>query len=316
MSRRSVLSFVSAMTLLLGASTVAMASPFVPELHRQLTNLDMPQLYPSPNPSGTEIVFTGEPGGASDIYMINANGSNLRQLTTGGRSDTPTFTRDGKGILYGYNGLDADWDIWRMKADGTAKVALTSAGPHDAIPNELPDGRIVFHKWYPISVWLMNGDGSGQHAISIVADAAEPRVSPDGRYVVYASQDPAGTPFDVYLYDLQNSVERRLTNESASQGYPSFSPDGNWIVYQSKEDGGDYYNIWVMDTNGGNRQQITFEDVDQRFPQFMPNGNAIIYAAREDGGAYADLWQVPVPEPATLILCTAGAVGVLRRRRQ
>lgn len=302
---------------------------FVTGPHEQLTYQERDEVDPMVNPAGTLITFRGGvfPEEAN-IYILDMASRELTNLNPDqGASQTPAFTRDGNFILYHAGGdpaLGGDpnhGDIWRMNVDGTGQTPVCIInGLSEAMPNELPDGRIVVHTWDPTwSISIMDPDESGLDALTAlpcVSDAAQPRVSLDARYITYHSQSPPGTPYEIYLFDLTTSVEKQLTFEDGvEQGYPSFSPSGNWIVYQSKEDGGLSFDLWVMDLDGGNRQQLTFEDVDQCFPQFLPDGSGIIYSSPEDGGSYYDLWVVPIPEPSIVVLVALGVPGLLLRRK-
>jgi dipeptidyl aminopeptidase/acylaminoacyl peptidase len=92
----------------------------------QLTHAgDCSDIHPRWSPDGKEIVFASDRGQLAgianfDIWIMNADGSNARQLTTNGsRDDYPTFSHDGKTIYFRSNrGLK--WDIWAMELVGAS----------------------------------------------------------------------------------------------------------------------------------------------------------------------------------------------------
>ena len=59
--------------------------------------------------------------GNSEIYLMDPDGSNLERLTFSQWSGNPAWSADGTTIVYSHLG-----DIWTMKADGSAQVALTN----------------------------------------------------------------------------------------------------------------------------------------------------------------------------------------------
>jgi len=289
-------------------------------VQRQLTNTPgWSENDPMFSPNGAEIVFTRSVSGANDIYKMASDGSGPQQLLALD-STTPSYTRDGLHILYPQATGDP-LGIWRMDTDGANKMLVAPVAGPVQMPNELPDGRIVFLRWVspPMSVWIMNGDGSGQAQISVGANMQQPRVSPDGRYVVYHSQAGDGTPYDIFRYDLILGTETQLTFEAAQQGWPSFSPDGKWIVYQSKEDGGANFDIWVMaSANPTVREQLNDGALNSLFPQFRPDGSGIVFSyGGWGGGPTRDLFELQgAPEPASLLLLGGGIAALVRRRRR
>lgn len=93
---------------------------------KQLTPSTKDSWDPTAGPSG-DIVFAREISGSSDIFMMNANGSGVQQITDTGRfEDEPTFSPTGRLIAFtrSYHFFSA---IFTMKADGSAKQAITPA---------------------------------------------------------------------------------------------------------------------------------------------------------------------------------------------
>ena len=116
---------------------------------------------------------------ASDIYLIDAEGTNLRKLDLGGLSAiAPAFSRDGLTIAFTSHywrtsaGSDDDreeFDVYTVGVDGSGLRRLTTDG-HSTGPDWTADGRIRFYREpFPIepleenvpTLWLMNADGSG-----------------------------------------------------------------------------------------------------------------------------------------------------------
>jgi TolB protein len=80
------------------------------------------------SPDGTEIVFVGKTGENSQIFVMNADGSDARAITAGEHPDfSPTFSNDGKEIFFSrdFYGIPK---IYRMNVDGSEVKPLTSKG--------------------------------------------------------------------------------------------------------------------------------------------------------------------------------------------
>jgi Tol biopolymer transport system component len=136
--------------------------------------------YPSYSPDGTQIAFRGdldlvEPSGDEEIYVMNADGTNVRQLTSNADFDSaPSWSPDGKQILFERApagtftpGTEAqEKDIYVMRADGTHVRRLTDSPGLDEGPEFSPDAtKIAF-----------SSARDGQQEIYVMdADGANPR---------------------------------------------------------------------------------------------------------------------------------------------
>ncbi len=97
--------------------------------------------YPRWSPDGSKIVFEH----LGDIWMINADGTELTQLTWTNdvEEGLPSFTPDGKSIVYVSNatprsGKTGDYQVWIMNIDGTNKTQITQLGGWNSWPQMTP----------------------------------------------------------------------------------------------------------------------------------------------------------------------------------
>jgi Tol biopolymer transport system component len=128
---------------------------------------------PEYSPNGRRIVFRGDlRGAADDIYVMRSDGTHVHRITPA-RSDgeRPGWTPDGRHVLF----TKSCCSIWRIRADGTHPVRLTSPrhGRNDFTGTDSysPNGhRIAFERDAPdfasyFSIWVMNANGTDQHKI-------------------------------------------------------------------------------------------------------------------------------------------------------
>ncbi|HUG62718.1 MAG TPA: protein kinase, partial [Methylomirabilota bacterium] len=114
---------------------------------------------------------------------------------------------------------------------------------------------------------------SVRHVQVTVAPGPEftPAVSPDGRWVAYASA-VAGNA-DIYLQAVGGQTVINLTADSEAADYdPAFSPDGERIAFRSERGGG---GLFVMGRTGEAPRRITS---DGFAPAWSPDGEEIVYA--------------------------------------
>jgi Tol biopolymer transport system component len=133
--------------------------------------------YPSVSPDGTEIAFNDDRDGDDEVYVINADGSNLRQLTNNTTQDYGVnWSPDGSRIAFARersgtanHGDAGNGNVYVMDADGSHQIRLTMHGNDDFYPIWSPDGsKIVFSRGNGntksgernIDVYVMNANGS------------------------------------------------------------------------------------------------------------------------------------------------------------
>src|SRR3954451_19748266 len=129
--------------------------------------------YPSSSPDGTKIVFRGDHdlvdhSGDEELYLMNADGSNVVELTSNAVFDSaPAFSPDGTKLAFESardSGNALALDIYVMNADGSDVRRLTADPAHDEGPIWSPDGtKIAFtsERGGSSDIWVMDAAGSG-----------------------------------------------------------------------------------------------------------------------------------------------------------
>ncbi len=117
------------------------------------------------SPDGSQIAFVSDRDGNAEIYLVDADGSNPRRLTTTAQAeDQPAWTPNGTQIVY--QSISAGTiDIWIMNADGSSQRQLTAGTGANQDPSVSPDGQtIAFTSTRDgnYEIYLMNRDGTNQ----------------------------------------------------------------------------------------------------------------------------------------------------------
>ncbi|RPJ07641.1 MAG: hypothetical protein EHM36_06570, partial [Deltaproteobacteria bacterium] len=121
--------------------------PNGPDASAQAVNLTRHRagdFNPAFSPDGKQIAFSSDRDGyrASEVYVMQADGSNVRRLTESpGWDGSPAWSQDGQWIYF-YSQRDTGQGIYRMKADGSDQMRVAS-GPALS-PAVLPNGRLAF----------------------------------------------------------------------------------------------------------------------------------------------------------------------------
>ena len=217
---------------------------------RRLTNYAGADVQPAWSPDGKRIAFVSDRGGLGpDIYIMDADGSNVVRRTEGGLNSAPSWSPDGTRIAF--SGLrGGQLRILVMSVDGDWRNP-TPVG-HDRgwnmFPAWSPDGnRIAFvSDWRAFDflndIYVMNADGS-QSTMVIAgpffsADGPkfyfQPAWSPDGRKIaVVATEetwDPCYPTSSIAIANPDGSGLEILVN-TAGLARPAWSPDGSTIAF-------------------------------------------------------------------------------------
>ncbi len=221
--------------------------------------------------------------GNQALALINADGTELTQLTDGNAFDTqPAWSSDGNRIVF-VSDRDAprsertsQQDIYRLNADGTDLQRLTDASGRDTCPNWSPDGsRIVFlserDQTGRFSPYIMDADGENETRL-LDRSTGCPRWSPDGTRIAYASER-AGRD-GIFTLRPDGSAET-LVGEDGSDAM--WSPDGTQIAYDR------YDGILLVNADGTNERFLTVGV----HPRWSPDGERIAYTSYLSGEGQA-----------------------------
>lgn len=145
-----------------------------------------------------------------DIYTMNADGSDIRQLTTDKEYDScPVWSPDGRKIAF-LSGRTHNFDVFTMNTDGSEQTDLTNTPENDGPMVWLPDGRsivIIGEAKNGVSqLWLINSDGTDRRQLTSFPDNSYrvfgyPTIP--GKLVI-ASRNEGNS--EVYLLDLELPV--------------------------------------------------------------------------------------------------------------
>ena len=160
--------------------------------------------HPAWSPDGKTIAFTTTRDGNQEIYLCDADGGNLRRITTHKAIDShPTWSPDGRQIAF-CSARFGNMEICVMNADGSDVRRLTDHPALDYAPKWSPDGQhIAFTSTRDrnYEVYLIRPDGTGLRNLTQHPDLdKDPAWTPDSSRVTFVSN--RGGRFDLYSIEI------------------------------------------------------------------------------------------------------------------
>lgn len=151
----------------------------------QLTNLDFDGVgSPRWSPDGRQIVFDGRKSGPADVYVIDADGNNLRLITEG---YMPSWSADGRFIYFVSNRRRLP-QVWKIPVVGGAAIKVTETQSRD--PIESADGRTLYFTKVD-QLWQKNLESGLESPVLGLEDQTISRywdLTPNGIYVALAAE--------------------------------------------------------------------------------------------------------------------------------
>ncbi len=188
---------------------------------------------------GARIAFASDRFGDLDVFVMNADGSDVRRLTVHAASDIPSdFSPDGQHVLFSSARQDS---------------AASSYFPTGALP-ELYEAPVT----------------GGTPRMVFTNPAEQAKWSPDGAQIVYREEkayenewrkfDVSSFARDIWIYDVASGAHRQVTTNSGGDHAPVWSPRGDGLYLLSEVDGAPF-NVYSHDLDSGDRTALTTHTV-------------------------------------------------------
>jgi TolB protein len=227
-----------------------------------LTNSKFDERNPAWSPDGKQIAFISERERGSQIFVMNADGSDVRNLTNDPKrfDSHPAWSPDGRRIAFSTAFStppqnEQHREIWVMDADGENVTSLTAgANRYDALPYWLPGNQIGFFS--DGQLWTMSASGKGAKAItSGDVEFKEAAWSPDGKSVAFISAKETGYN-RLYVAHSDGSEITDIGTNGSADASPAWSPDGKQIAFTATRSVEDMGTLFVVDADGQNRTRV------------------------------------------------------------
>ena len=256
----------------------------------QLTSLEGGACQPEWSPDGNQIAFISPCEQEqklyldSNIYIMNVDGSDVRQLPTRIGSFDPAWSPNNDYMLYTV-GFDSNRaQIFRMNLEDNTVDNMTNNDKLNLHPIWSPDGRrIIFISAINGGLRLFvipNVPGSDPVIFSRSGDNENtfPTWAPiDGTQVIFNQEPPGGglpylvrLPLEMLGVSVADYREVTLPRDTVvPERGPDFSADAQWIAFESWPDG-ENHDIFITLTNGTQKARLTTDPAFDFDPAWQP----------------------------------------------
>jgi Tol biopolymer transport system component len=225
------------------------------------------------SPDGQRILFGSARDGNQEVYVMRADGTEERRLTTNATRDTgASWTHDGRIVFSSER--EGPTRLYVMDSDGSNAQPLPGSAPGDAFPVVSPDGRRIAFATGPadnLDLVVMGLDGTQR---TIVAGGPGSQWwaswSPDGSRIVFA--DETAEKFRIAVVGSDGSHRSFVPVESAR--WPAWSPNGRLIAFV--RDKGD---IVAVAPDGSGARLVARDPIWAFGPSWSPDGSQIAFAS-------------------------------------
>jgi TolB protein len=236
--------------------------------------------------SQTQIAFLNEESVGKEIYLIDFDGHNLRQVTHEHTVNlSPAWSPDAKWIIYtSYAAHNPD--LIMIDRSGQQRQTIQRLPGLNAAPAWSPEMQriaLVLSRDENSEVYILNRDRKLERLTRHYNIDTSPTWSPDGKKIAFTSdRSGTGAP-QIYIMDSVKGDKSEVTRISFGSRYndnPAWSPNGDKIAYTSRE--GRRFQIRIYDLNTHKSQLMTSCPVSCEQPSWSPDGRFIIYRKREN----------------------------------
>ena len=274
------------------------------------------------SPDGRHVAFFSDRGDREAVYIVDADsGKEVRTVLEGGHmgahesfhsfQSALSWSPDGQRLAL--VSKQGGRDVIHLLDARKARVLEELHPDLEAIssPAFSPDGtKLVFagqkQGEQDLYLWTI-GKGSLQKLTSGKAAEDRPVFSPSGRYIAYESDAESQvkdsfqrSKKDVFLWDLVEGSNRRITNSRWSSGSPTFGPSDSLLVFVSNRTGID--NLYMTEVFGDSVWNLTNLLSGTSSPSWSRDGKRLAFTLFEQGGFDVYLLRDPLAKriPDTL----------------
>jgi len=261
-----------------------------------LTNFEGGETEPAISPDGKFVAFISDRSGKFDIWLIQANGGSLANLTQGRIGDARGPLR-----CVGFSGDGSE--VWSAGTEDRRLMLwpLIGGAPHNFLDEHVaevawsPDGtRLVYHTWQPGDSTFV-ADHNGANARQIVQNEPGlhnhyPVWSTDGRWIYLVRGRPATREMDLWRISPDGGAPEKLTHLNTDIAFPTPIDQRTILFVAHNEDGAGPW-LWEFDVSSHTSRRVSSGLEHYTALAATTDGQRLAASVVE---TEVNLWSVPI----------------------
>jgi len=276
----------------------ALQNPFSNAQFTRLTNFEGAETNPAISPDGKFVVFISDRSGTFDIWLVQANGGSLANLTQGRLGDVRGPLR-----AIGFSGDGSE--VWSSGTHDRRLRLLPLMGgvPHNFLGEHVAEvawssdgSRLVYHTWEPGDPMFV-ADHKGANERQIVKN--EPGLhnhfqvwSKDGRWIYFVRGRPATREMDLWRISPDGGQPEQLTRLNTDMTHPT-PIDERTVLYVARNENGAGPWLWAFDNETRTSRRVSLGLEQYTAIAATADGRRL---AASVVNAQVNLWSVPITD--------------------
>jgi TolB protein len=244
---------------------------------------DLVQVFTGrPGPFLSRMAFISDQSGSSELWVMDWNGANPKQLTKHGAiALAPSWSPDGKHLAF-TSYLRGSPALYLLTPQEGYLKLLWDKGGVNSSASFSPDGsQVAFASSSDgnVDIYTMPTEGGEPRRITTARGIdTQPAWAPNGRQIAFTSTR-SGSP-QIYLMDVDGTNVRRLSFSGEFHDEPAWSPDGLRVVCTTRVEG--RFQLTTINTVNGD-EDILPGPGNNESPCFSPDGSMLAFASDRTG---------------------------------
>lgn len=261
--------------------------------------------------SGSHIYFTSDRTGHQEIWAMDYDGGNQRQLTNyKSITNGPTVSPDGQKIAF-TSWRNINPGIFVFSVDPVRSLGFyNQSASVNSTPSFTPDGKqIVYASSAPTNkccrIFIANLDGTGFRPLtSLNKIEVEPKVNPKGADILFVSGRSG--PQQIYKMNMDGADVERITDGTGEASNPSWHPNGKTMAFSwTRGYSAGAWNVFIMDIASRRYDQLTHGEGKNENPSWSPSGTHLVFASTR--GGKSQIYSMPANGGPARQLTTSGS---------
>jgi TolB protein len=242
--------------------------------------------------AGSKIYFVSDRTGHKEIWVMDYDGGNQRQLTFyKSIAIQPAISPDGTRLAFTSFDKGTPRIVMLDTLTGRPVQFYNQEASLNATPNFSPDGKQIYYSstaaGHEAQIYAANLNGTNFRRIGVAkAIQVEPKVNPKNGSQIAFVQGPKNQ--QVFLMNTEGANVERLSNGEGEASNPAWHPDGQHLLFswtRGYATGG--FNVFLMDTATREYDQLTSAAGRNENPNWGPDGRHLVFKSNRSGS-----WQI------------------------